>query len=77
MIALAKAAQITYLLVAGCTGPDVNAECPVSSYVESWSGPVSQQECNEYIASEDFNPTDYVPGFNDYIVRCEPKPTSM
>lgn len=77
LLLLTKTAQVTYLLVAGCLSTSVDSECPKSSYVESWSGPVSMQECQEYIRSGEFDPTDRMPGFPAYIVKCEPKPTTL
>lgn len=77
LLLLTKTVQVTYLLVAGCLSTSVDSECPKSSYVESWSGPVSMQECNDYIRSQEFDPTDYMPGYAAYIVKCEPKPDTM
>jgi hypothetical protein len=74
--------KVTLLLIAGCTGgTDIDSpekgECPVSSYVESWSGVDSKGECERFVRTRDFDPTDYLPGWDSYVVRCDPKPTVM
>lgn len=73
--------KVTLLLVAGCTGTDVESddvgECPTSQYVESWTGVNSLEECEAFIRTKQFDPNDYVPGWPSYVVGCKPKPTSM
>ncbi|UKL15049.1 hypothetical protein hairong_145 [Pseudomonas phage hairong] len=80
--AISAGLKVTVLLIAGCTGgTDIDSPeqgvCPVSNYVESWSGVASQQECDEYIRSKAFDPEEYLPGWDSYVVRCEPKPTTL
>jgi hypothetical protein len=78
--ATVAAMKITYLLIAGCTGTDMESDdvgdCPTSQYVESWSGPNSKTECDQFINSKDFDPTTYMPGYPSYIVGCKPQPKS-
>ena len=75
------ALKVTLLLIAGCTGTDVETDdvgdCPTSSYVEQWTGVDSMAECNQYIRSREFRPDQYMPGYPSYVVGCKDKPSTM
>lgn len=64
---------LTKLLIIGCTGTDPDAgvgDCPVSVAPETWIGLASKGECERFIRTKDFDPSDYLPLWGSYIVRC-------
>lgn len=64
------------LLILGCTGVDPTqgyGDCPASVEAESWYGKdvTAYTECMAFTRNKDFDPTDYLPGYESYVVRCE------
>lgn len=64
---------LTKLLIIGCTGtdPDAMGDCPTSVEPHEWVGLTSKGECEAFIRTKDFDPTDYLPNWSSYIVRCK------
>jgi hypothetical protein len=73
---IATTLKVTLLLVAGCTGTDINSDdvgdCPTSQYVESFTGPNSQSDCDQFIRTKAFEPENYMPGYPSYVISCRP-----
>lgn len=63
---------ITKLLIIGCVG-DSTDNCPQSVEPETWTGLVSMDECQKFIRQKKFDPVDYLPGYETYMVQCQPQ----
>ena len=63
---------ITKLLVIGCVN-DTATDCPQSVEPHTWTGLVSMDECQRFIRTKEFDPSDYLPGYDMYKVRCDPQ----
>lgn len=66
---------LTKLLIIGCTGTDPDSDnlgqCPESLIPHTWTGLSSKSECEAFIRTRDFDPTDYLKGYGSYIVSCK------
>lgn len=66
-------AKVVYLVVMLCSGQGEVTECPDSYEPKSWTGPEATFECQQFITSKEFDPSDYVMlGAHEfYAVRCQ------
>lgn len=68
---------ITKLLVMGCQGhtgiDDPEIDCPASVIPHTYTGLSSKAECDKFIRSREFDPVDYLPGYDTYMVQCQPQ----
>ena len=69
MITAAAISKTVFLLIMACNATD----CPESTMPDSWSGPEAQSQCEAFIRSDDFDPSDYMELGGDethYRVGC-------
>lgn len=70
MIATATA----FLVIMACNGDERDMACPEEIRPETWvsvKGSDPKEECERFIHSKTFEPTDYITGYDFYAVRCE------
>lgn len=74
---LASKAAMAFLVIMGCNGDPAHydgTQCEAENRPESWvsvKGSDPKEECERFIHDPDFDPKDYMPGYDYYGVRCE------
>lgn len=68
-LSLVTLTKPVFLLIMACNA----TECPESIEPKSWSGPEAESQCQTYIRSDDFDPSDFMELGGDethYQVGC-------
>lgn len=65
-----------FLVIMGCNGDPMAEDCPEEIRPESWVSTQTHQvdakeECEAFIHSPEFDPKQYITGYDFYAVRCE------